>query len=142
MQLRDYILKKNGAPLGAKSSMRNMFYQSLGMGNFTTFWKHWNPICGFYLGTRVFKPFKQFLHPYLAVIVTFLVCGLIYGAIRSLIFSKIIFVFTPLFIYLGIGMVLSKILHFDDSQLPWIGCALINLLYVGICFLLVYTLRS
>ena len=65
--LSDYIKKRNGVPLGASNSLRNMLYRSLGAGKFSVFWRYWNPIWSYYLGKYIFivpLPPSIFLPPW------------------------------------------------------------------------------
>jgi hypothetical protein len=59
MNLSEYVEKRNGVPIGHPSSLRNNLHRSLGAKNFSVFWNFWNPIFGYYLGTKVFKPLKK-----------------------------------------------------------------------------------
>ena len=58
MNLSEHVKKRNGVPVGHSNSVRNNLYRSLGAKNFSAFWNFWNPIFGYYLGVKVFKPLK------------------------------------------------------------------------------------
>ena len=75
MRLSDYVKKRNGVPLGANNSLKNMMIRSLGAGEFSTFWKYWNPIWSYYLRKYIFKPLKIIVPPALSLILTFAFCG-------------------------------------------------------------------
>ena len=141
MTLSQYIAKRNGVPLGAKKSMRNMLYRSLGAKNFAEFWRYWNPIFSYYLGKYVFKPLKIFLPTSLALVLTFVFCGLLHDAVSMLVRGKLALLFTPWFLYMGIGVILSNLFDFNYSKFSWILRAFINIVYIGICFYLAYEIR-
>ena len=71
LSLSQYVKKRNGVPLGASHSMRNMLSRALGAKSFPIFWHYWNPIWGYYLSRNVMRPSSQFLPMWLAVLVTF-----------------------------------------------------------------------
>lgn len=75
ISLSAYVKKRNGLPLGASGSMRNMLQRSLGAGGFHLFWHYWNPIWGYYLSRHVMKPLSQVFPKGLATVVTFSVSG-------------------------------------------------------------------
>lgn len=59
MKLSEYIKKRNGVPIGHSKSLQDNLQRSLGAKNFSTFWHFWNPIFGYYLGTKIFKLLKK-----------------------------------------------------------------------------------
>ena len=141
MTLSQYIAKRNGVPLGAKKSMRNMLYRSLGAKNYAEFWRYWNPIFSYYLGKHVFKPLKVMLPASISLILTFLVCGMLHDAVSILVRGKLAVLFTPWFFLMSIGVLLSNRLEFNFSKFFWIQRAFINIAYIGICFYLAYQIR-
>ena len=141
MNLSDYIKKRNGVPLGANNSLRNMIFRSLGAGKFSTFWKYWNPIWSFYLGKFVFKPIKTILPPSLSLILTFGFCGLLHDAVIMLIRWKFTLLFTPWFLIMGLWVIISNFTKLDYSMYRWINRAIINILIIGSCFILAYQIR-
>jgi hypothetical protein len=52
MTLGEYIKKRNGVAIGHPQSLKNNLSRSLGAKNFSSFWHHWNPIFGYYLGKK------------------------------------------------------------------------------------------
>lgn len=56
MNLSEYIKKKNGVPIGHPKSLPNNLKRAIGAKNFATFWNNWNPIFGYYLDIKIFKP--------------------------------------------------------------------------------------
>ncbi len=43
--------------------MRNVFSRSLGAGWFAGFWRHWNLVWGYALGSYVYAPLRRFVPP-------------------------------------------------------------------------------
>ena len=144
LTLADYVRRRNGVPLGASGSMRNMLHRSFGATSFDGFWRYWNPIFGFYLGRYVFAPLKKFMPPYLALVITFVVCGAIHDLVTMAVRRDVAFLFTPWFFLLGIGVVLSKATHMDTGRYSWPIRAVINTVYLGACLalaILVFAVR-
>ncbi len=136
MTLADYIQKKNGVPIGDSNSLRNNLYRSLGAKNFSTFWTYWNPIFGYFLGKKIFKPLKKTLPVSLSLVLTFIFCGLIHDAVTTLVRGEISLFFTIWFLFMGIGVLLSKTFNSNYSGKPWIFRAMINLSIIVSCLLI------
>ncbi|WP_291115875.1 MBOAT family O-acyltransferase [Flavobacterium sp. UBA6135] len=142
MNLSDYVKKRNGVPIGHSNSLRNNFYRSLGAKNFSTFWNFWNPIFGYYLGSKIFKPLKKVLPIGFAVVLTFIFCGFIHDLVTTLLRGKLSLFFTIWFFLLGTAVVLSKYSNYDFSNKNWIFRAFTNLSIIGICLLLTLYLNT
>ena len=54
--LSQYVSRRNGVPLGHKSSLPNNLSRALGAESSATFWQHWNPIWSYYLWRFVYSP--------------------------------------------------------------------------------------
>lgn len=141
MTLAQYIKKRNGVPLGAKKSFRNMLYRSLGAKNFSEFWRYWNPIFSYYLGKLVFKPLKTVLPSSFSLVITFVFCGMLHDAVATLAGWKFVIFFTPWFFFMGLGVVLSNFFKINYSGLFWILRAFINIVYISVCFIIAYQFR-
>lgn len=141
MNLSDYVKKRNGVPLGATDSLRNMLFRSLGAGRFSIFWKYWNPIWGFYLGKYIFKPLKVIFPPALSLIITFVVCGFIHDLVIMLLKREFTLILTPWFLFMGLSVVLGAYWKVDYSKSPWIVRAVINVLIILICLLIAYQVK-
>ena len=141
MKLTDYIKKRNGVPLGAKYSLRNMLYRSLGAGSFQSFWKYWNPIISYYLGKNVFKPLKKFLPTSLSLILTFVICGMLHDTVTILVGWNFTLFFTIWFLLMGLCVVISNYIHLNYSKYSWLNRAAINLLIIGGCLLIAYQIN-
>lgn len=141
MNLSDYVKKRNGVPLGAIDSLRNMLFRSLGAGRFSIFWKYWNPIWGYYLGKYIFKPLKFIFPPALSQIITFVACGFIHDLVIFLLKWEFTLLLTPWFLFIGLSVVLSDYLKIDYSKFPWIVRGAINIMIISICLLIAYQVK-
>lgn len=142
MNLSEYVKKKNGVPIGHSKSLRNNLQRSLGAKNFSAFWNFWNPIFGYYLGTRIFKPLKKLFPVGIAVILTFIFCGLIHDLVTTLIRGKLSLFFAVWFLIMGTVVAISKQVNYDLSHKSWILRALVNLLIITVCLFLTTCLNS
>ena len=141
LTLGQYIRKRNGVPLGASGSLRNMLYRSLGAGTFAQFWRFWNPIFSFYLGKYIFKPLKLVLPSFMSLIITFVICGALHDVVSLLAGGRIVFFFTPWFTFMGTLVVISNVLNINYATMPWVGRATINLLFISSCLALTIYLQ-
>lgn len=142
LTLAHYVHRRNGVPLSASGSLRNMLYRSLGAGSFASFWLYWNPIFGYYLGKYVYAPLQRILLPEIALVTTFMVCGAIHDAVTIAVRGSFIFLITPWFFFLGLGVVLSRRAKMNFSNMPWLFRACTNVAYVGACLALTLYIRS
>ena len=132
LTLRDYVKRRNGVPLGAPGSLQNMLHRAFGARSFANFWQHWNPIFGYYLGSRVFVSLKRLLPPWAALILTFVVTGIIHDVVTMAVRRDIAFLFTPWFLVMGSGVVLSNVAGMDIGARPWALRAVTNTAYLVI----------
>jgi hypothetical protein len=137
LTLGQYIRRRNGVPLGADRSLRNMLHRSIGAKNFATFWMYWNPIFGYYLGKYIFKPLRQHLPTYLALLSTFIFCGLIHDLVTTILRGEISLFFTQWFLLMGLWVILSNTLRQDFSNQTWTVKATMNMLPIVISFLII-----
>lgn len=140
--LSEYIKKRNGVALGNSKSLRNNLYRSLGSKNFSTFWKYWNPIFGYYLGKYIFKPLKILFPVTIAFLLTFIFCGLIHDAVTTLVRGEISIFFTIWFLFMGIAVLITKFFNHNFSRQNWFIRAVINLTIIGICLLLTIFIKE
>lgn len=141
MNLSDYVKKRNGVPLGASNSLRNMMIRSLGAGKFSIFWVYWNPIWSYHLGKYVFKPLKIIFPPALSLILTFAFCGFLHDLVIMLLRWNFELLLTPWFLLMGFCVVLGDYAKIDYSKFTWIIRASINLLIISICLFIAYQVR-
>ena len=128
-------------PLGASNSFKNMLIRSLGAGQFSIFWKYWNPIWGFYLGKYIFKPLKTVLSPKFALILTFVFCGFLHDLVIIILRRHFELLLTPWFLFMGLCVVLSDYKKINYSKYPWGIRAFINILIILSCLLIAYKVR-
>lgn|GEM_PF-160387 len=143
LTLSEYVRRRNGVPLGSSGALREMLKRSLGAKSFTVFWQFWNPIFGYYLGRYVYRPSRSLgLPSVIAIIITFCVSGAIHDLAATAVSQQLIFVCTPAFFFMAVGLLFSRTLGMDLSGLPWIMRAAAHLLYLGTCVTLALLLRD
>lgn len=136
MKLSEYVKKRNGVPIGNSSSLQNNLQRSLGAKNFSTFWHFWNPIFGYYLGLKIFKPLKKVLPARLSLVLTFVFCGFIHDLVTTLVRGRLSLFFSVWFLLMGIAVAVSKFIHYDFSNKKWFFRTFINLSIIGLCLYL------
>ncbi|MDB9783189.1 hypothetical protein OAB88_08830 [Winogradskyella sp.] len=141
MNLSEYVKKRNGVPMGANNSLKNMIARSLGAGKFSIFWKYWNPIWSYYLGKYIFKPLKIIFPPALSVILSFAFSGFLHDLIIMLLRWNFELLLTPWFLLMGFCVVLGDYAKIDYSKFTWIIRAFINILIILSCLLIAYQVR-
>lgn len=133
ISLSAYVKKRNGLPLGASGSMRNMFQRSLGAESFYIFWRYWNPIWGYYLSRNVMRPSSVFLPIWLATVLTFTVSGGLHDLAVSLVKWRMTFFFTPWFVLMSGAVFASKHFNISFKTYPWSIRALVNMAIISVC---------
>ena len=141
MNLSDYVKKRNGIPLGASNSLRNMMIRSLGAGKFSKFWVYWNPIWSYYLGKYIFKPLKIIFPPALSLILTFAFCGFLHDLVIMLLRWNFELLLTPWFLLMGFCVVLGDYAKIDYSKFTWIIRASLNIFIISSCLFIAYQVR-
>lgn len=136
MKLSEYVKRRNGVPIGHASSLQNNLKRSLGAKNFSTFWNFWNPIFGYYLGTKIFKPLKSIFPSAWALILTFIFCGLIHDLVTTLVRGELSLFFSVWFLLMSTMVIVSKYIDYDLSYKKWIIRAFVNISIISICLLL------
>ena len=130
--LGQYVSQRNGVALGDSGSLQNMLNRSFGAGSFAEFWQYWNPIWGYGLGKYVYSPLRRVLPRGIAVIMTFVVSGAIHDLAATAVQRSPVFLLTPWFFLLGVGVVLGRLTRLDYSGRPWMIRAGINLAYLAV----------
>lgn len=142
MNLSEYVKKRNGVPIGHSRSLRNNLGRSLGAKNLPAFWNFWNPIFGYYLGTKIFKPLKRIFPIALALILTFVFCGVIHDLVTTSFRGKLSLFFSVWFFLMGIVVVIAKYINYDLSKKQWTYRAIANVLIIVFCVLLTILLNK
>ena len=133
LTLSQYVHRRNGVPLGASESLKNMLYRSFGASSFAGFWQYWNPIFGYGLGKYVYAPLQRILPSWAALILTFVVSGGIHDSVTMAVRASTAFLFIPWFFLLGVGIVLGRAAKMDLSKYAWAIRASIHLAYIIFC---------
>jgi hypothetical protein len=136
MNLSEYVKKRNGVPIGNSRSLSNNLGRSLGAINFPVFWNFWNPIFGYYLGTKIFKPLKRIFPIAFALILTFVFCGVIHDLVTTLFRGKVSLFFSVWFFLMGIAVLIAQYINYDLSKKQWTYRAIANVLIIVFCVLL------
>ena len=142
MTLATYILKRNGVPMGAPDSLRNMLRRSLGAKDFRTFWNYWNPIFGYFLAYKIFKPLKKAIPEGIALLLTFVFCGAIHDLVTLLYRGETSFLFSWWFALMGLAILVTDSLGVNYASKAWCVRATNNLLVIGICCMGAYTIKN
>jgi len=119
-----------------------MFQRSLGARSFAVFWQHWNPIFGYVLGRYLFAPLKRALHPAIALVITFVLCGAFHDLVTTLVRGSLACLFTPWFFFMSLGVLAGRLARMDLGHFPWGVRATANLGYVTACLGLALLLRT
>lgn len=133
MTLAEYVQFRNGVPLGDSASLKNMLARSLGAGSFAEFWRYWNPIWGYALGRYIYTPFSSTLPRALALLLTFAVSGGLHDLAVTLVRRSGVFLLTPWFLLMGIGVVIGRALDVEYGERAWVTRMAINLGYIFGC---------
>ena len=142
MSLAQYVKKRNGVPLGASGSMRNMLFRAFGAPSFPVFWQYWNPIWGYYLSRNVMRPLSEFLPTSLAIVTTFLVSGALHDIAVSIVKWRTVLFFTPWFGIMGLMVIVSKKSGVSYGQFSWLARALINASFVLVSLGVTYFMKT
>lgn len=136
ISLGQYVRRRNGVSLGGSGSLKNMLQRSFGARSFAGFWRYWNPIFGYYLSRYVYSPTSRFAPRWLALLVTFLICGGLHDIVTFLFRGWTQFLFTLWFFFFSLGVMLGEKLGLNMVQLPlWLRAA-IHLMYLCTCLIL------
>lgn len=136
ISLGQYVRRRNGVSLGGSGSLKNMLQRSFGARSFAGFWRYWNPIFGYYLGRYVYSPTSRFAPRWLALLVTFLICGGLHDIVTLLFRGSTQFLFTLWFFFCSLGVMLGEKLGLNMVQLPlWLRAA-IHFMYLSTCLIL------
>lgn len=142
LSLAQYVKKRNGVPMGASHSMRNMLSRSFGAKSFPVFWQHWNPVWSYYLSRNVMRPLVTFLPITLATFITFLVSGALHDLVVSIIKWKTVVFFTPWFGLMGLIVIVSKTAGISYGHFMWPIRAALNAFFIFSSLGITYFIES
>jgi hypothetical protein len=81
---------------------------------------------------------KKVAAPDVALVLTFVVTGIIHDVVTMAVRQDVAFLFTPWFLFLGIGVVISKVTKMDIGASSWWRRAAIHSIYLGACLALTF----
>ena len=140
--LSEYVLKRNGVPLGSKGSLVRTFYHSFGAKSNAKFWKHWNPIWGFHLSQFIYLPLKKYLAQSVAALVAFAVSGALHDLAIGIAGQGWQTFFTIWFLIMGLFLNASKSLGINYGRFGFVFRVIINTSSIVFCFILTIIFRS
>ncbi|MGS2721501.1 acyltransferase [Paraglaciecola aestuariivivens] len=130
LSLSQYVKRRNGVPLGASHSMRNMLLRAFGAKSFPIFWHYWNPIWSYYLSRNVMRPLGTFLPLPVAIFMTFVVSGALHDLAVTLVKWELLVFFTPWFALMGLIVIISSKFGLSYPGFTWPIRALINSFFI------------
>jgi len=140
--LNEYVLKRNGVPMGAAGSLSRNLRNAFGADSPKKFWKYWNPIWGYYLASYVYLPLKNYLPAGLAVFITFAVSGALHDLAIGLLGRGWQGFITLWFLLMGLVVVVSGALGVRYAGLSFVGRVAMNGGHLAICFVLAVLCRD
>ncbi|MDA8601865.1 MBOAT family protein [Gammaproteobacteria bacterium] len=136
MTLSEYVLKRNGIPLGAQGSLLKNLRNSFGAESSVLFWKYWNPIWGFYLSKYIYLPLNKYLPKSISSIITFGASGALHDLAIGLLGLGWQNFLTIWFVMMGAFMNISKSLDIRYGSFGFSSRAVINISSIASCFFL------
>lgn len=135
-------MKRNGVPLGANDSLRRNLSKAFGACSPSHFWKHWNPIWGYYLAGYVYLPLRRYLPQPLATLVTFCASGVLHDLAIGLLGQGWQGFISLWFFCMGLFLVVSQAVRLDYGKYPFIIRVGINLVHLLACFVCAVQIRD
>ena len=135
MSLSNYVLKRNGVPLDHRASFIQNLQRSLGAKSNALFWKHWNPIWGYFLSRYIYAPLTTRCPKPLAVVITFGLSGALHDIAIGLLGYGWQYFLTIWFVIMGVFLNVSTYLCISYGGVGFAYRAAINLASVALCFL-------
>ena len=142
MTLGDYVNYRNGVPLGHPDSLKNNLRNSFGAPSNAGFWKHWNPIWGYYLGGYVYRPLRGFLPQWLATLITFAVSGAAHDLAVGLLGQGWQGLITLWFLVMGLWLVVTRALDTRYDRFGFPVRVVIHTLSLGASLCLAMVLKE
>lgn len=140
MNLEEYTYYRTGSTK-VSTVIRNMFLKPFVSSSFKSFWKYWNPTWGYFLLFYCYKPLKKNLPAWVALIITFLISGLLHDIIYiiPMMLKEVEFVFpfiTVWFFIISIGILLTEFLQINFNKINVIFRPIFHLGYLIVTFIL------
>lgn len=136
LTLAEYVHLRNGVPLGHTKSLSKMLQNSFGANSLAQFWQYWNPIWGYGLGKYIYTPLQKIIPSPLALLLTFIFSGMLHDLVAMIVRRDMVFLFTPWFFFVAVGVAIGKKLAIDFSTYSLWGRAGIHLIYLSSCLLM------
>jgi hypothetical protein len=73
--LKQFIELRLGKQTSEINTLKEMLVRSFGANSFHEFWRYWNPVYGYYLYYKCYKPLRKYFPRYMCVILTFAASG-------------------------------------------------------------------
>ncbi len=122
--LAAYVERRLGAGTPGQQ-LGSMFRRSFGAGTLAEFWRYWNPVYGYFLYYRCYRPLRRWLTRGPALLLTFAASGFLlhdlpFGWwVRLLRTGSLPLPFVSLwFVLIGIGVLLAEALRINDAGKP------------------------
>lgn len=142
MTLTEYVELRLGASPGEQG--RNFLARPFGAESFAAFWRYWNPVWGYFLLFRCYRPLRALVPRPAAVWLTFVLCGLVHdvpfivGA--ALTGGRARFTITTFFAVVGALVVATERVHLRLTALPIPARWLVHALALTLGYLSALTL--
>ncbi len=137
LSLNAYIERRLGHT--PREQLINFLAKPFGAESFAAFWRYWNPVFGYYLRYAVYQPLRTYLPRWLAVWLTFCVCGLVHGLItlilawlngqRAFVLLALLF-----FALLGLVVVVTEAARLRFTRVPRVCRWLIHGVTIVLCY--------
>jgi len=113
MTLKEYATKKFNNRNSLSGCLNYMIKSSFFSKTFREFWTNWNPLWSYFLIFYSYKPMRKVISKAPALILTFVVSGFLHDLFVMLLLQKIYFLFSLIFLLIGIFTLTEQILKIN-----------------------------
>ena len=78
----------------------------------------------------------------MGLVITFVVSGALHDAVASAVTGRMVFILTPWFFFMGVGVIIGQALQMNFSHFDWPVRAFINISYIGMSLGLTYAIKA
>ena len=78
----------------------------------------------------------------MSIVTTFVVSGALHDAVASVVTGRVVFMLTPWFFIMGVGVVIGQALQIDYRHFVWPIRAFINIGYLGMSLAFTYAMKA
>lgn len=114
----EYERRRLGDPSGQLAGIAYMVRRSFGASSLAGFWRHWNPLFGYYLYYGCYRPLSRRLPRPAALLLTFAASGAVHDLAASLVTGRLFVLFLPAFAFFGLLVVIEEALGSNLSRAP------------------------